>query len=39
MINVELLACSMIRIRKAGREIQNERVSGMESKPRMVAIS
>jgi hypothetical protein len=31
MINVEL--------RKAGREIQNERVSGMESKPRRVAVS
>jgi hypothetical protein len=30
MINVELLACSMIRIRKSGREIQKERVSGME---------
>jgi hypothetical protein len=37
MINMELLAYSMIRIRNAGREIQKERVSGMESKPRRAA--
>ena len=26
-----------VKLRKAGREIQKERVSGMESKPRRVA--
>jgi hypothetical protein len=42
MINVELSRNGCVATAgpaKAGREIQNERVSGMESKPRRVASS